>query len=49
MECEMRTLLRGFGERFRQDLPLTAPLPLNIALMLEHLRRAEDERTSPIR
>ncbi len=38
----MDDVLRSLGERLRQELPLK-PVPFRIALMVEHLRRAESE------
>jgi len=44
MNRETRKLVASFGERFRKELEASPRLPLQIALMLEHLRRAENER-----
>jgi hypothetical protein len=36
-------LVKEFGARLQQDLAVENRLPMKIALMIEHLRRAEDE------
>jgi hypothetical protein len=43
MTREAREFVKSFGERLKKDLPLDQQLPFPIALMLEHLRRAETE------
>jgi hypothetical protein len=43
MDREMEEVVRQFGERFKKELGAEKTLPFPIALMLEHLRRAEEE------
>ena len=38
----MTRVVREFGQRLRNDFPLSVPAPFSILLMLEHLRRAEE-------
>jgi hypothetical protein len=37
-------LVKDFGARLQRDLAVESRLPMKIALMVEHLRRAESER-----
>ncbi len=41
-EKEIKSLVAGFRHGFDQALPIEVPVPFNMLLMIEHLRRAEE-------
>ena len=41
-ERERTSLVRGIGQRLRRDMPCSEHVPFKMALLIEHLRRAEE-------
>lgn len=41
-ERERTLLVRGIGKRLQRDMPCSEHVPFKMALLIEHLRRAEE-------
>ncbi len=41
-ERELTSLVNGIGQRLQRDMPFSDDVPFKMALLIEHLRRAEE-------
>ena len=42
-ERDVASLVRGIGQRLQRDMPVSERVPFKMALLIEHLRRAESQ------
>lgn len=42
-ERELTSLVNGIGQRLKRDMPFSEHVPFKMALLIEHLRRAEED------